>query len=153
MLLLDLTSSMGTEDRFPVLLEICLELCGAPLLTPRLTDLDFFVAPPPLRGSLGLSRFLLPLLGSPCLGLPADILLGDCVASKSFDCTLVENRTESSSEDLSGTAPWGTAEEEVPTAEESWLETDEKAWDKAFGETGPENSETPLPKDFASSLR
>ena len=127
-------------------------------MTPRLTDLDFFEEPPPLRGSLDLSRFLLPRLGSPYLGLlaaAADMLLGDCVASKSFDCTLVENRTESSSVDFSETEPAESAGAPARLGA-AWAETVEtvvRAWDRAFFEIDPENSETPLPKDFAKSLR
>jgi hypothetical protein len=56
--------------------------------------------------------------------------------------------------DFSETA-WETAG--VPAIAEAacpeTVEIVERAWDKAFLEIVPENSETPLPKDFASSLR
>ena len=153
--LLDPVSSTDTEDTFPALPGRCLELCAELLGTPRLVDLDFFAAPPPLRMSRGLSLFLRPLLGS--LGLPADMLFGDCVESKSFDCTLVENRTESSSEPSGrGTECSEDCGAGAPRPGGAWLEIVEKALERAsfleIEESDTENSEL-LPKDFASSLR
>lgn len=96
--------SMGTEDMSPSLFEICLEQCAELLPTLLLESLDFFAELVPLDPPAALSLALLLLvpfppessLGEAGAGF-SDIVLGDSDASKSFDCTLAENRTVSSS--------------------------------------------------------
>jgi len=91
----------------PSRFEICLELCAELLTRLLLEILDFFAVPAPLVPPAALSLalhlraglFLGCPLGSAGSGLPpfSDMVLGDSEESKSFDCTLAENRTVSSS--------------------------------------------------------